>query len=182
MHVTEVSLEGNILSFFCGDGIDCCISNGSQLKSYIYSSTNYWIWDFGSFLGHLWCFCPSDLCSCLGEISSLWSNLRDMDFSFYLWRYCCFFLGNSTTSWRSILLLIIVSSRFLCLFYKVTLFSSLEDWDIRIVFLVVPPFRRDVCRVQRPFVFNEPPSYYLFFFVLLSLFYLFLLFLWWCSF
>jgi hypothetical protein len=35
-------------------------------------------------LGHLWCSCPSNLCSCLGEICGFGLDLEDIDFSFCL--------------------------------------------------------------------------------------------------
>ncbi len=37
MHVVELSLEGNIPSLFCGDGICCCTFSGYWSKSYICS-------------------------------------------------------------------------------------------------------------------------------------------------
>ncbi len=94
MLVVKLGFEGSITSFFGGDGTNCCTFCGSPSKSYIYSSANYWAWDFGSFLGHLWCSCPYNLYSCLKEIGSHILNLRHMDFSFYFWLYYCCFLNN----------------------------------------------------------------------------------------
>ncbi len=65
--VVELNLEGSTPSLLCGIGIDCCTYDGFRSKFYICSSTAFWTWDFGSFLGHHWCSCPFDLYSCLGE-------------------------------------------------------------------------------------------------------------------
>jgi hypothetical protein len=78
-------------------------------------------------LGHLWCSCPFDFYSCLGEIYGLTSNVRDMDFSFCLLCMSCCFLNNFVTYWGLILRLITVSSCVLCLFYRVSLSSSLSN-------------------------------------------------------
>jgi hypothetical protein len=99
MLITELSLKGNISSFFCGDGIDYCTFGGSWSKSYIYYYADCWAWDYSSFLGHLWCSCPFDLCSYLGVIGSFESNLRDMDFLFCFWFYCCCFPNNFVACW-----------------------------------------------------------------------------------
>ncbi len=137
MHVTKFSFDGNIPSLFCCVGTNCCTSSGSKSRSYVYSSTSCWAWDFGSCLGFLWCFCPSDLCSCLGEICGLQSDLGDKNFSFCLWCWCCCFLKNPTICWGLILPIIAISSCLICLFYKVSLSSSSLDLDIKIVLLVV---------------------------------------------
>ncbi len=66
--IVELSLEGNILALFYGDGIDYCTSNGSMSKSCICFSIGFWVWDFGSFLGHLLCSHPFNFYSCFREI------------------------------------------------------------------------------------------------------------------
>jgi len=40
--IVELGLEGSIPSLFCGIGINCCTSGGSNSKSCIYTSTFYW--------------------------------------------------------------------------------------------------------------------------------------------
>jgi hypothetical protein len=72
-------------------------------------------------LGHLWCSYWSNFCSCLGEIGSLASDLRNMDFSFCLWFCYYYFLQNSATYWRPIFPFIAISSYLFYLFYKVSL-------------------------------------------------------------
>jgi hypothetical protein len=103
-------------------------------------------------LGHIWYSCPFDLCSCLGEMGSFISDLEHMDFSFYFWFYCCYFLSNSTTCWGSIMSLIVVSFCLLYLFCNVSFSSSSLNLDKNffsscanlLLFLL---FRRDVCMV-----------------------------------
>ncbi len=139
MLIAKLGFEGNILSFFCGDGTNCCIVGWPQSKSYNCSFINCWAWDFNSFLGHLWYSYPSDLYSYL-EISSFLSYLGDMDFSFnHCFCYYCFF-NNFLARWGSILPFIVVSSYFLHLFNKVFFSSSSLNFDIRIALMVVLVF------------------------------------------
>ncbi len=152
MHVAKLGLESNIPSLFYGDGTYCCTFGGYLSKSCIYSSVDYWTWNSCSFLGHIWYSCPFDLCSCLGEMGSFISDLEHMDFSFYFWFYCCYFLSNSTTCWGSIMSLIVVSFCLLYLFCNVSFSSSSLNLDKNffsscanlLLFLL---FRRDVCMV-----------------------------------
>ncbi len=137
MHVTKFGLEGNIPSLICGDGTNYCTYGGSWSKSYIYSSVDCQAWNFSSFLGHLWCSCSSDLYFCLGEIGSLWSNLKDMDFALCFLFYYYYFLNNFVICWRSILPFIVVSSCLPYLFWRISLSSSSSNLDIEIVILVV---------------------------------------------
>ncbi len=66
-----------------------------------------------------------------------WSDLGDMDFYFCL-RWCCYcFLNNYASYWGLILPLIVVSSCLLCLFCRVSCFSSSLDLNIKTALLIV---------------------------------------------
>jgi hypothetical protein len=84
MPIAKHGLKGSIPSLLCGIETNCCTFGGSMSKSCICSFADYWAWDSSSFLGHLWCSCPFDLCSYLEDICGPESNLGNMDFAFCL--------------------------------------------------------------------------------------------------
>jgi hypothetical protein len=139
-------------------------------------------------LGHLWCSCPSNLCSNLGEMGSLGLDLRNMDFFFSLILLLLFpqqlqcLLRINITSHCSIFMSSLPFLYSLSLFFIIRLSHQNYSSGCPSLWLFIL-FRIDVCRVQRSFVFNKPlPQIFFFFFCPLEVVYLFLLLMWFCSF
>jgi hypothetical protein len=116
IYVAKFGLESNIPSQLYGIGACCCTSSKFGSTFYICSSASSWIWDCGSLSGHLCCSCPYNPFFWFGEIYGLMFDLGDIDFSYGLYYYYCYFFSNFVTCWGLTLFLIVDSSCFFYLF------------------------------------------------------------------